>query len=87
VATNLDGSVVVGSQGYPPSAMIWDSGGAQTVKALIGASPDLSSDWTLEQAAAVSDDGKFILGGARIKLMERLGSCICPEGRGWLATW
>jgi hypothetical protein len=57
---NLDGSVIVGTVGSV--ATLWDSAGAHSIKSLIGATPDLTSDWTLGQAVAVSDDGKFVVG-------------------------
>jgi uncharacterized membrane protein len=61
-AVNLDGSTIVGYQGYPLVAMLWDSAGEHTVNTLLGATPDLTSDWTLDSAVGVSDDGKFVVG-------------------------
>jgi uncharacterized membrane protein len=61
-AVNLDGSVIVGSKGPPSVALLWNDTGEHAVTSLLGATPDLTSDWTLDSAAAVSDDGKFVLG-------------------------
>jgi uncharacterized membrane protein len=57
---SADGSVIVGSQGA--DAMVWDSAGGHTVKSLVGMTPDLTADWTLDRAVAVSDDGKVVVG-------------------------
>ncbi|HKO49400.1 MAG TPA: hypothetical protein VJV79_16830 [Polyangiaceae bacterium] len=61
-AVNLDGSVIVGSQSNPSVAMLWNDTGGHTVKSLLSSTPDLTSDWTLESATGVSDDGKFVVG-------------------------
>jgi len=62
LGVNKDGSVIVGYQGGTTEATLWDSAGAHTIKSLLGATPDLTSDWTLDSAVAVSDDGKFVVG-------------------------
>jgi uncharacterized membrane protein len=62
-SVNADGSVIVGYQGTLPTvATLWDSAGAHAIKSLVGATPDLTSDWTLDSAVGVSEDGKFIVG-------------------------
>ncbi|HEY0467578.1 MAG TPA: hypothetical protein VGC79_25430, partial [Polyangiaceae bacterium] len=61
-AVNFDGSVIVGGQGSPVVATLWDSAGAHTLKSLLGATSDLTSDWTLDRAFGVSDDGKWVVG-------------------------
>jgi uncharacterized membrane protein len=62
-SANGDGSVIGGStHRYEGEAMIWDGAGAHTVKSLLGATPDLTSDWLLTRVEAISDDGKFVVG-------------------------
>jgi hypothetical protein len=52
---------MVGSDNSSPgNAMIWN-GAAHKVSDLLGATPDLAG-WTLISAAAVSDDGKYVVG-------------------------
>lgn len=62
LSTSLDGSVSVGTDPNTAIATLWDGAGAHTLQALLAASPDLTSDWTLLSAMAVSDDGKFVVG-------------------------
>jgi hypothetical protein len=59
LATNADGSVVVGTRDNV--AMVWNSTGAHTVTSLLGASSDLTG-WILTYTIDVSDDGKVIIG-------------------------
>lgn len=66
LCTNGDGRVI-GGYSYSSDASwvatIWDSAGVQrTVKDLLGATPDLTSDWTLGHVVGISDDGKFLVG-------------------------
>ena len=59
--TNGSGSVIAGLD-VNANATIWDSAGvARTVKALLGATPDLTG-WTLTEVRGISDDGKFVAG-------------------------
>src|SRR5450432_684785 len=61
LATNQDGSLIVGNDGNnEPIAMVWN-GAAHKVTDLLGATPDLAG-WTLSSAVAVSDDGKYVAG-------------------------
>lgn len=62
LGVNKDGSVIVGYQGGTTEATFWDSAGPHALKSLLGATPDLTSDWKLDSANAVSDDGKFVVG-------------------------
>ena len=60
LAVSGDGSVIVGRLVSDP--MVWDSGGAHSLKSLVGSSDDLTSDWTLDSAVGISDDGKWVVG-------------------------
>jgi uncharacterized membrane protein len=66
LCTNSDGTVIGGYSFLGDGsqvATIWDSGGVQrAVKDLLGATPDLTSDWTLAYVVGISDDGKFLVG-------------------------
>jgi hypothetical protein len=61
-AVNGDGSVVIGSDVTFTIPMLWDGTGAHSITALLGATPDITADWTLSSVAGISDDGKVIVG-------------------------
>lgn len=54
--------MIVGGQGYPSVATLWDGSGAHTIAALVASTPDFTSDCMLDDCRAVSDDGKWIAG-------------------------
>ncbi len=67
LATNLDGSVIVGravAGGPTAVAVIWDANGFRTLTAALTAKGVDVTGWTLKSAASVSDDGKTIVGTA-----------------------
>ena len=62
-AVSGDGSMVGGTDGTYKIATLWDGAGAHAVQELLGATPDLTADWSLVSVSGISDDGKVVVGG------------------------
>ena len=60
-AVNADGTVIVGIDNDNVPTM-WDHNGAHSIVSLLGATPDLTPDWTLKTVTGISDDGKVVVG-------------------------
>jgi probable HAF family extracellular repeat protein len=86
LAVNGDGSVIVGTDytGLGQVAMRWTDNGVEILQdVLVGAGVDMT-DWDLEEAVDVSDDGQTIVGRGRFDGYQRSwimrnGGLVTPE--------
>jgi hypothetical protein len=59
---SADGRVIAGFDLINKIATLWNDTGVHAIQDLLGATPDLTADWSLGRVSSISDDGKVLVG-------------------------